>query len=380
MGGFKPFCPVATRRQPSSRKRGGFGGLSDLAVIGEKLPAEIEHPAEAELELRRQQAILDVMRRGRAELAEQAAVLRRCVELAVRGADLLDEMRAAGQLVAAGGGGAPAEVRRVLTLDGIGLNHRRAGEWRSLRDHDALAFLDQALAEGRETTLERVSLNWLRKRVERIARERQAAAADPDPVYDYELRLGDFRTTLDDLAGKVDAIITDPPYGAASLDEYDALGEVAATLLGPTGLLVVMVGQTHLPRYLERIEKHLVYRWTAAYLTPGAATRVHMPQVGTRWKPLLIFDRGNRDGFLTSDVFTSDRGDKDLGRQIDGWTQSETGMADIVAHVTRPGDLVVDPFLGAATTAVVCRELGRGFVGCDIDPDAVAVGRERLAA
>ena len=96
-------------------------------------------------------------------------------------------------------------------------------------------------------------------------------------------------------------------------------------------------------------------------------------------KPLLIFDH-NSDGrrFITQDVFASDRADKELAGQIDGWSQSESGMADIVDHLTQPGDLVVDPFLGAGTTGVVCRALGRSFVGCDIDPDAVAVSRERL--
>ena len=79
------------------------------------------------------------------------------------------------------------------------------------------------------------------------------------------------------------------------------------------------------------------------------------------------------------DVFRSERPDKTVGRQIDGWGQSETGMAEIVEHLTQRGDLVVDPFMGAGTTGVVCRELGRRFVGCDIDADAVAAARERLA-
>jgi DNA modification methylase len=55
-------------------------------------------------------------------------------------------------------------------------------------------------------------------------------------------------------------------------------------------------------------------------------------------------------------------------------------MADLIERLTNPGDLVVDPFLGGGTTAIVCRELGRRFVGCDIDPLAIDKTLRRLAA
>jgi DNA modification methylase len=53
-------------------------------------------------------------------------------------------------------------------------------------------------------------------------------------------------------------------------------------------------------------------------------------------------------------------------------------MADIVARTTAAGELVADPFLGAGTTAIVCRDLGRRFVGCDVDPAAVGAAHARL--
>ena len=37
-----------------------------------------------------------------------------------------------------------------------------------------------------------------------------------------------------------------------------------------------------------------------------------------------------------------------------------------VEAFSRPGDLVVDPFMGSGTTAVACAQLSRSFVGCDI--------------
>ena len=40
-----------------------------------------------------------------------------------------------------------------------------------------------------------------------------------------------------------------------------------------------------------------------------------------------------------------------------------------VEAFSRPGDLVVDPFMGSGTTAVACAQLSRSFVGCDIVPE-----------
>lgn len=46
---------------------------------------------------------------------------------------------------------------------------------------------------------------------------------------------------------------------------------------------------------------------------------------------------------------------------------------------SRPGDLVLDPFMGSGTTAVVARRLRRDYVGCDLNPTYVTIASERLA-
>lgn len=51
-----------------------------------------------------------------------------------------------------------------------------------------------------------------------------------------------------------------------------------------------------------------------------------------------------------------------------------------IAISTKPGDLVLDPFLGAGTTAVAARMLGRRAVGFDVSSEYLATARKRLAA
>ena len=44
----------------------------------------------------------------------------------------------------------------------------------------------------------------------------------------------------------------------------------------------------------------------------------------------------------------------------------------------REGGTVLDPFLGSGTTAVVAKKLGRQYIGIELNPEYVAIARERI--
>lgn len=46
---------------------------------------------------------------------------------------------------------------------------------------------------------------------------------------------------------------------------------------------------------------------------------------------------------------------------------------------TGAGDLVLDPLMGAGTTAVVADRLGRRYVGAELNPEYAAIASQRLA-
>ncbi len=52
----------------------------------------------------------------------------------------------------------------------------------------------------------------------------------------------------------------------------------------------------------------------------------------------------------------------------------------LVELYTYVGDVVLDPFCGAAQTALACLRTGRHYVGFDIDPEYVSLGQRRIAA
>jgi hypothetical protein len=163
-----------------------------------------------------------------------------------------------------------------------------------------------------------------------------------------------------------DAVITDPPYPEEFLPLYEELAKHCAKAKVP--VVAAMAGQSYLPHIYAAMSKHLKYRWTLAYMTPGGqAVQQWQAKVNTFWKPVLLFGESSE---WFGDVATSKPNDND--KRFHGWGQSESGMADLVDRLTKPGQLVCDPFVGGGTTAVACIALGRRFVGCDIDGDHVS--------
>lgn len=227
------------------------------------------------------------------------------------------------------------------------------------------------------------------KRLERVAREAEASRRRAEPIEAatmsslLDIRHGDFRHVLDDIEpGTVDAIITDPPYPREYWPLYEDLGRIARRILKRNGVLAVMTG-TRL-EMLDDVEaslgRHMRRRHRAVYLTPGQRWRDQVERVATGYKPILIYARPDADDprWLNDDVFTSS-GTREADQRFHHWGQSETGFGSLVERLTEPGLLVVDPFIGGGTSAVVCRDLGRRFIGCDVDAAAVATSRERVA-
>ena len=50
-----------------------------------------------------------------------------------------------------------------------------------------------------------------------------------------------------------------------------------------------------------------------------------------------------------------------------------------ILAASRPGDIVLDPFMGSGTTAAVAIEHGRQYLGCELNPEYGALQQERIA-
>ncbi|MGO9111648.1 MAG: DNA-methyltransferase [Thermoguttaceae bacterium] len=50
----------------------------------------------------------------------------------------------------------------------------------------------------------------------------------------------------------------------------------------------------------------------------------------------------------------------------------------LILLTTAPGALVLDPFIGSGTTAIACRQLGRDFIGMEMNAEYFAIAERRL--
>jgi ParB/RepB/Spo0J family partition protein len=261
------------------------------------------------------------------------------------------------------------EVRDAIRRTPIANDGRELQQLASLEPSQqrAVAELIASRAAGsvREAT---------RELARREALQRDSAGELPRGI---EIRHGDFRVALADIPPRsVDAIITDPPYPAEYIPLFDDLGALAARVLKPDGVLIAYSGQAHLIDGLTALASHLRYWWTLALHHQRAGYVVHGGRrVINRWKPLLLFTR--KGGCAPAEFADLVEG---TGREkeLHVWQQAAGELGYLLETFTRAGDLVIDPFVGSGTTAVACLQLGRRFIGCDIDAGAVAIARRRV--
>jgi DNA modification methylase len=53
-------------------------------------------------------------------------------------------------------------------------------------------------------------------------------------------------------------------------------------------------------------------------------------------------------------------------------------LRQLVEWGSNPGDLVLDPFMGVGSTGVAAVELGRRFIGMELEETYVAAARRRI--
>lgn len=58
--------------------------------------------------------------------------------------------------------------------------------------------------------------------------------------------------------------------------------------------------------------------------------------------------------------------------------KSEKLIAKLILASSKPGDFVLDPFLGSGTSVVVAKKLGRNYLGIELDKDYCLLAQRRL--
>lgn len=202
------------------------------------------------------------------------------------------------------------------------------------------------------------------------------------------LYCGDARDILPTL-GKVDAVVTDPPYGVVNRDSSGLrnLDKGAADIETHTEqeiLDVLVLGETV---YVWcGVEQVSAFR--AGLVDRGYSTRLCVwektnpsPMNGQYlWLSAIescVF--GKRSGayfseFCKAPVFRGPSENKqEHPTQKPAWL-----MTRLVNASVKHGGTVLDPFMGSGTTGVACMNLGRKFIGVEINERYFDIACERI--
>lgn len=211
---------------------------------------------------------------------------------------------------------------------------------------------------------------------------------NPVVIGNATLYLGDCLEILPTLP-KVDAVITDPPYGidftyeASFIDTRDNLRALIAGFI-PWSLanadrtaVLCGISQTHLypePTWISCV----TWKTTGSFGKYGY----------TQWMPVLLYGNdvkgvGNVEGKVTkSDVLAI------AGSDLVGFMRKEeiahpcpkpAGIMQwAVARFTKTGDTIVDPFLGGGATGIAALSLGRKFIGIELEPKYFDIACRRI--
>lgn len=180
---------------------------------------------------------------------------------------------------------------------------------------------------------------------------------------------------LDLPAESIDMVFTDPPYHDEYIDLYNRLAEVAEHALKPGGYCMVYAGKMFIPDLINCMIDQLEYVSIFAVFQPFSQSRIMKHNIFENWRPILVFKKPGKTAVKewAQDVV---RGTRDKSHHE--WQQDSEAPLQYIAAYTKPGDVVLDPFVGGGTTPWACKQLGRYFVAFDIDEEAVKLSTERV--
>jgi hypothetical protein len=265
--------------------------------------------------------------------------------------------------------------RRKEVARRIGLSETQYHRGKTILEQDPELFKEK-LDTGKETISGTFNEYSKKKNITDARNEILNDAPKIDlPANGVKLFLGDMRDFVNGPRSKeipdnsVDVIPTDPPYDEPSLPLYTDLGKLAARVLKPGGSLITYIGQYALPEIIRRIEESgLTWYWPLAVILAGNKARMWQKGVFIEYKPLLWFIKGEKrmsgSGYIPDLIHSPKKPDKILHP----WEQSPDEAEHVIKYLTiGPNQVVLDPFLGAGTTAIAAIKQNRKFIGIEID-------------
>jgi len=179
----------------------------------------------------------------------------------------------------------------------------------------------------------------------------------------------------------IDLVFCDPPYLRENIDAgiYAWLAREACRVLKPGGFCLANCGTYWLSHAIGQMSQHLTFFWEYRILFRGGAGIHYERRTRPGSTPVLAFTKGKSRGQnppyrLVLDVYQGSGADKSFHK----WGQDAYSVQYYLDCLSRPGDVIWDPFTGGGTVPYVCKTLGRNFIAFEIDAATADIARRRL--
>ena len=204
-------------------------------------------------------------------------------------------------------------------------------------------------------------------------------------IGDATLYLGDCRDVLPTLP-RVDAVVTDPPYGIGF--EYEGYEDSLENLLhlidGFVPVCRQIANRVIVTPGVSNLQRYPAADWTAAWTWETTAT---YGMLGfSQWQPILYYGKdidgfGSVNGVIKSDVIHFTGGSAKIKHEDGGSHTCPKPIGFVERLLNRfscEAETILDPFMGSGTTGVACAKLGRKFIGIEIEPKYFDIACRRI--
>ena len=211
-----------------------------------------------------------------------------------------------------------------------------------------------------------------------------------EQIGDATLYLGDCLEILPTLE-PVDAVVTDVPYGISQ--KHGGLREIdygawdckevayeALSELPDFGTLVAWCREDQLSHLYDMYNEYS--RRTLTWLKPNPTVMNGQHMFLPSTEVAIYAKRKNSGAWFGGNCELSYwRGGVESGIWREHPTQKPLKLMEwVVCLVVPPGGVALDCFMGSGTTGVACANLGRKFIGIEIEPKYFDIACERIDA
>ena len=211
----------------------------------------------------------------------------------------------------------------------------------------------------------------------------------------YKLYKGDCLEVMDELISlgvKFDAINTEPPYGinlttqrkngkfknTKVINDEDLiwLPKFTSQIYKLTkNIAVIFCSWQHIDKFKIEIEKNFTIKnilvWNKDWFGMGNNYRPNYELIILACKKNFTTKSNNKSNILTHSSIAPVKLKHSCEKPV-------LLIEDLITELTNDDDLILDPFMGSASTGEACLKTNRKFVGIELDEKYFNIAKERL--